>query len=208
MTWFGCELKQRFKQVSNTRVCPGLPDTSYSGLLSKAAWDFFKENLKPGLCLSTDCAMTTALPRNMEPTRDKLEWGKTYQLELSFISGFIQNRSQSIVTLAAENLILLWKKSEKDLWVKFQLFSSTLLPMLPLQKENLSTTEIFILETFVWQKWLLFCENCTSGALCPHSPLLMSLCSFRFRVQGYTIAFPLPGVLWCNCWWRPEAFEL
>lgn len=79
--------------------------------MSKAAWDFLRENLKPGLGLGKDYVMTTALPRNMEPAKDQLESSKTYQLELSFILGFIQNRSLRIVTRAAEKLVLLWGKS-------------------------------------------------------------------------------------------------
>lgn len=61
------------------------------------------------------------LPRNMQPTRDKLESGKTYQLEFRFILGFIQYRNERIFTMAAEKRVLNWKKIKRTS-VKFQLF--------------------------------------------------------------------------------------
>lgn len=147
--------------------------------------------------------MTTALPRKMEPTRDKLEWGKTYQLELSFILEFIQNRSQRIVTMA-----FTFEKNIKRTfeWNFIYFFASTLFPMLPPQEEKpLNNRNIyngnFCLTRMVTILWKL-CIWC----------FVSSFSSVDVVIHIYTtcpgIYHCFPSILWCNCWWRPEAFEL
>lgn len=46
--------------------------------INKGWLGLLKRKHEPGSCLSTDYAMKTALPRNIQPTRDKVDSGKAY----------------------------------------------------------------------------------------------------------------------------------